>query len=181
MGPGTRYFLCFHHRQHHRVFFQALRTALHETEYAAQLPKEQRSIVEDIAGARLPLCIASQNTPSRVTPRQPHPNASVHSILLPLPLDQKWNSSVPSPVVHAVSLSLSDVLAVHNATRWFFSAFSLLCAPVAPWDAYRRGSSRCFFWFKCSPSYLRVMSATTLSCGPIVVLDCSDPRFQEFS
>ena len=30
----------------------------------------------------------------------------------------------------------------------FFSAFSLLCAPVAPWDAYRRGSSHCISWFQ---------------------------------
>ena len=33
-------------------------------------------------------------------------------------------------------------------TRWFFSASSLLRAPVAPWDAYGRGSSRCIFWFQ---------------------------------
>ena len=42
----------------------------------------------------------------------------------PLPLNQSWDSSVPSPVVnsdqlcpHVVSLSLSDALAVYNATR----------------------------------------------------------------
>jgi len=77
-------------------------------------------------------------------------------------------SSVPKPVVnsdhlclHVVSLFLSGALAVDNATPWVFSAFSLLCAPVARWDAYGR-------------AYRRVMSATTLSCGTIVALDCSD-------
>ena len=87
------------------------------TKYAAQLLQEQWSNMEDISGARLPLCIASKKAPSRVTPRPLHPNASVHPILSPLPLNQKWDSSTLSPVVnsdqlclHAVSLSLSDVV-----------------------------------------------------------------------
>ena len=58
---------------------------------------------------------------------------------------------------------------VCNAT-----AFSLLRAPVAPWDASGRGSSRCIFWFGTSSPYLRVMSTTARSCGTIVALDCSD-------
>ena len=75
-------------------------------------------------GAAATLCIASENAPNRVTPKPRHPNASVQPVLSPRPLNQKWDSSILSPVVnsdqlylHVVFLSPSDVLAVFNATR----------------------------------------------------------------
>ena len=44
--------------------------------------------------------------------------------------------------------TLGSSTTVSNATRGLFSAFSLLRAPVAPWDAPGRGSSHCIFWFQ---------------------------------
>ena len=49
----------------------------------------------------------------------------------------------PSPRPNAYFVVLWD-----RGGGQFFSAFSLLRAPVAPWDAHGRGSSRCIFWLQ---------------------------------
>ena len=112
-----------------KLWVQSLRALRHQSiqaiaKYAAQLLQEQWSIMEDIS-ERGHHCVSPQkDAPNRVAPSPLHPNASVHPVLFPLPLSQKWDSRVPSPAVisaqlclHVVSLPLSDILAVFNATR----------------------------------------------------------------
>ena len=55
------------------------------------------------------------------------------------------------------------------------------CVAAAAWFACLPGEQKCvacvpaaFYGFGFSLPYVGVMSATTLSCGTIVALDCSD-------